>query len=131
MRSKLSHTLRIGGACKERAQKIPCNLSTTKFATKYNLDHHLKLKTTCDLYNIQNCTKLSMNAHIRSAHSVTVQKSLFNCQDVGTNFTRKLWLDTHIRKQSISRCDHCGTQFCNIRSQRLQIKNTYVNSKDS
>ena len=109
-------------------RKFHCGLCLKKFAPKFNLDNHLKLKNLCDLCDIETCTKFSMNAHIRSAHSGPVQKRVFNCQNCGTNFTRKLWLDTHIRKQAISRCDHCGKQFCNIRSQRLHIKNSHVSS---
>ena len=109
-------------------RKFHCGLCVKKFATKFNLDNHLKLKNSCDLCDIETCTKFSMNAHIRSAHSGPVQKNVYNCQTCGTNFTRKLWLDVHIRKQAVRTCDLCGKQFCNIRSQRLHIKNSHVSS---
>ena len=112
-------------------KKFHCDLCAKKFATKFNLDNHLKLKTSCDLCDIKTCTKHTMNAHIRSAHSVPVLKSLFTCPDCGNNFTNKQWLVAHVQKQVISNCDHCGGKFCNIRSRRLHLKKHHFDSTDS
>ena len=112
-------------------RQFQCNLCTKKFTTKFNLDYHLKLKTTCDLCDIETCTQHRMKAHVQSAHSVPVMNSRFTCPDCGNNFTTKQWLDTHLRKQVISNCEYCAGKFCNIRSRKLHLKNHHFNSTDS
>ena len=98
---------------KKEHKQFQCDSCRKKFSTKYNLNVHSRIKISCVNCDLQFCTKSEQNDHENSTHSEVPK---FKCDECGTTFTRKQYLENHEKNRVESKCPQCDMKFCNERA---------------
>ena len=117
-------------------RRFHCDLCGKKFATKFNFDNHLKLKNPCEFCDVETCTKVRMDAHMKSAHSNQVhfkKEGNYECEVCSKSYSNENALLYHKKvKHEVSStktpCYLCGKQFSSEKSMQRHSLIVHVES---